>query len=72
MRVIVCISNIFLCCVCVCVLLLFIFHECNNNKSFIDRLEVHINTIVKKGAYITLTHTHTHITIIQYVNINIR
>ena len=31
-----------------------------NNKSFTDRLEVHINTIVKKGAYITLTHTHTH------------
>ena len=31
-----------------------------NNKYFIDRLEVHINTIVKKGAFITLTHTHTH------------
>ena len=28
------------------------------NKSFIDRLEVHFNTIVKKKAYITLTHTH--------------
>ena len=35
---------------------------------FIDRLEVHINTIVKKGAYITLTHP----TIIKYVNINLR
>ena len=30
------------------------------NKSFIDRLVIHINTIVKKEAYITLTHTHTH------------
>ena len=27
-----------------------------DNKSFIDRLEVHINTILKKGAYINLTH----------------
>ena len=27
------------------------------NKSFIDRLKVHINTTVKKEAYITLTHT---------------
>ena len=42
------------------------------NKSFIDRLEVHINKIVKKGAYITLTHTHIHTTIIKYVNINLR
>ena len=30
------------------------------NKSCIDRFEVHINTIVKKETYITLTHTHTH------------
>ena len=31
------------------------------NKSFIDRLEVHINTIVKKNkAYITSTYTHPH------------
>ena len=28
------------------------------NKSCIDRLEVHINTIVKKEAYSTLTRTH--------------
>ena len=31
----------------------------DTNKSVVDRLEVHINTIVKKGAYITLTHTPT-------------
>ena len=30
------------------------------NLLLIDRLEVYINTIVKKGAYITLTHTPTH------------
>ena len=36
-----------------------------SDKSFIDKLEVHINTIVKKEAYITLAHTHT--TIIKYV-----
>ena len=36
-------------------------------KSFIGRLEVHINTMDENKAYITLTHTHT--TIIKYVNI---
>ena len=49
------------------------------NTSFIDRLEVHINTLVKKEAHIILTHTppppphtHTPTTVIKYGNINLR
>ena len=39
----------------------YIVINSDRHEIFIDRLEVHINTIVKKGAFITLTHTHTHI-----------
>ena len=43
---------------------------CKYGNPFIDRLEVHINTIVKiYKACITLTHTHTHTTINKYVNL---
>ena len=40
-------------------------------KSFIDRLEVHINTIAKKPS-IYQTYTHTHTTIIKLVSINLK
>ena len=40
----------------------------NNYKCLIDRLGVHINTIVKNRAYLTLTHMHA--TRKNYVNIN--
>ena len=59
---------------CIQEVLTYVFLYRNKNKSFIDRFEVHINIIVKKGAYITLTPPppHTHTTIIKYVNINLR